>query len=37
MGEEMIGNGVIVYSLKNGKISYIRAAASGSRFEPAAR
>lgn len=37
MGVEMIGNGVIVYSLKNGKISYIRAAASGSKFEPASK
>ena len=36
-GEELVGGGVIVYSLKNGKISYIRAAASGSSFEPAAK
>jgi len=35
-GEELVGGGVIVYSLKNGKISYIRASRSGSSFEPAA-
>jgi hypothetical protein len=35
-GEALITSGVIVYSLKNGKISYIRAGQSGSSFQPAA-
>ncbi len=34
-GEELIGSGVIVYSLKAGKISFIQAARSGTKFEPA--
>jgi hypothetical protein len=34
-GEELVGGGVIVYSLRNGKISYIRASPSDSTFVPA--
>ena len=34
-GEEIIGRGVIIYRLKNGKISYIEGSPSGTKFEPA--